>query len=170
MTDQIYIGKINTTHGIKGELKVRHAGDILADLELPCKVDVRIQNTFKELTIIGRKVQPKNLIIQFANVDKIEIAMSYVNAEIYISKNKIPVLELAEGEFYTYQLIGLCPMNNGKIFSEYKIIEVLDNPAHPILVISSVKKEFQVPYIGQFIGEINIENQTIEILNWKDWH
>jgi 16S rRNA processing protein RimM len=66
-------------------------------------------------------------------------------------------------------LIGFQPIYKNEIQTDFTLIEFIDNPAHPILLFKNSEAEILIPYINQFVGKVDIENKTIEILNWEDW-
>lgn len=96
----IQIGKIVTTHGIKGDVSVLPWADYpedLLDLE-----DIYING--KEYTVTRARIQKNNVIIHIEGIDSIEDAEKMRNAVISVSRD---YFQLEEGEYFWEDLIGL---------------------------------------------------------------
>lgn len=172
MTEEyVHIAKITSTFGLKGFLKARYSGDILRELKSPISLYVKTQHKeiFESLKAVEIIHKSTNLsFICFEGIDSIEKAERLVGKNIYIHSKDIPELNQKD-VYYSFQLIGLSPKYKDSIFHEYRVNTILENPAHPILFLSNSQKEILIPYVSQFIGDIDLENKTIEILNWTDW-
>lgn len=173
MTDLLSIGKITKTFGIKGDLKVASTGTVLSDLPTPFDLILLVNNSPKIVRLNSVKLTKatkavNEFIIHIENYENPEEAEKLRGHLLYINKTDLPATN--KEEYYTFKLLGLPPKNNGKIIKEYQIKEVLDNPAHPILLfVSEEGNEILIPFIHEFVKEINFLEKTIEISNWEDW-
>ncbi|HMV81275.1 MAG TPA: ribosome maturation factor RimM [Leptospiraceae bacterium] len=170
MTEKyISIGKIVGSFGLKGLLKILHSGGILSesatDLEF---VFLKQSNHFvsKKITVHGTK---GNLIIALLEgTDTVEGAEKLVGREVYLPESELQKFR-NPGEFFLFELVGCTPYENGNVISGYTLTDVLDNPAHMILVFENSGKEILIPYIDKFVGRIDTENRKIEIIGWNDF-
>lgn len=159
------IGKIVSTFGLKGDLKINPSGDALQNIKKKHLLHLN-EETFFEIVKIQKH---KNIFLtQFKDIDSIEKAEKLIGSEIFISKEEA-ILFLKKNEFYQFQILGFHPISKEKILTEYKLDSILDNPAHPILTFKNLETEILIPFLNQFIGKIDLEKQTIEVLNWDDW-
>ena len=167
----VSIGKISGTFGLKGHLKIDSSGDILNNLNLPAIVLLGEKQDFSNpdtLEMISLKKNKDKYIVLFGKIDTIEKAEKLKNKILYLDKSDIPALTTFN-EFYIYQLIGLAPVSNNKKLSDYKLKEVMDNPAHPILIFDNGEREVLVPFLEKFVNEVDLVNLTIEIPDWETW-
>ncbi|MCB1189993.1 MAG: 16S rRNA processing protein RimM [Leptospiraceae bacterium] len=168
--DYILIGKVVATFGLKGAVKVLTSGDILEVLQEPIHVYLNLplsQNSIKPIKLEKFWKAANVFVFIMDGFSTIEEAEVIVGTKIYVRKDKIP---LNSDDFFVYQLLGLYPKSNDILYKEFKVVEVMDNPAHPILrFIDDNKQEILIPFVNRFVGEVNIDNGFIEIFDWVDF-
>jgi len=165
----ISIGKIVGSFGLKGLVKILHSGGILSESAPDLEYVFLHQSSHyksKKITVHGTK---GNVVIAvLEGIDTIEDAEKLTGKEIYL-----PVSELQKfrkpGEFFLFELVGCIPYENGNEISGFQLTDVLDNPAHMILVFEKDGKEILIPYIDKYVGNIDIGNRKIEIIGWNDF-
>lgn len=169
MTDDfISIGKITSTFGLKGFLKVASSGDILFSLKPNSLVYLPIKDKLNPYKILKLRKEKNLCILSLEGFNSIEDSEGLIGKILYYPKKDTQTL-LEPDEYFTHQLIGLNPYKANQVYSDYKLQEVLENPVHPILLFSDGMTEVLVPYINKFVGKVDLENNRIEILNWEDW-
>lgn len=152
--DYKFIGKIVSTHGIKGELK------IISNLEYKDKLFK--ENTYIYLGDNKEKHQIKSYrihknydLITLDNLNNINDVLKYINLKVY--KDRKDIL-LNDGEFFYDDLIGYDVIfNNNKIG---KIVDY-DNNTPNLLYKIAGDKNFYIPINGPFIKNINHKNKEI---------
>ena len=83
----------------------------------------------------------------------------YVNKNIYVPHDRS---ELEEGEYYYEDLIGLiCYDSNNEEIGE--VIDLQEVPQGLILEIRGKEKTILIPYVDEFIEEIDLDNKKILI-------
>lgn len=93
-------GKIVTTHGIKGEVKVQpwcDSPDFLLDFET-----LFLRRGETPLTVERARVQKNMVVLKIAGVDTPEAAAALRNQVLYIDRADAPV---GEGEYFVQDLI-----------------------------------------------------------------
>lgn len=172
--DCVQIGRIVTTFGLNGGIKVSTSGDVLESLKEPIYVYIysfKFPNGYIKVKLGKFWRTGKFFVFLLDGFLKPEDAESLVGLDVYVDKNDIPP---DSESFFVYQLIGLCPKSDNILYQEFKVVEVMENPAHPILKFGSdTKKEVLVPYVDRFVKEVNPEKGFIEILDWVyfvDYH
>ncbi len=169
MTDDfISIGKITSTFGLKGFLKVASSGDILSSLEINSLIYLSSDPRAKSYKLLEIRKDKNQFIIALEGFKSIEESEKLIGRILYFPKLQSEKL-LEPNEYFTHQLIGLKPYNGNIIYSEFTLLEIIENPAHPILLFSDQTTEILIPYINQFVGQVDLKNSKIEILNWEDW-
>jgi 16S rRNA processing protein RimM len=162
----LILGKVVGTHGLQGGLKVVADRGILSSFPSNLLIQFAPSKTEPEYKIISTSKQ-KTFVIKIEEINSVEKAELFVGKNIYIEKSKIPAPE--KGEFYEFQLIGLIPREKDNLYSDFKIINVIESPAHPLLEFSDGLQTILIPYINRFVGEIDLTKNEIEVIDWQDW-
>jgi 16S rRNA processing protein RimM len=158
------IGKIGTTYGIQGWLKIQTYTEF----------DINILNyqpwylshgndhwNISEI-VVGRK-HGKGIIIKFPTIHTPEEARLLTGKIIAIPRSQLPTLK--QGEYYWTDLEGLSVINQ---HGEYlgKIIYLMETGSHDVMVIKG-SKEMAIPYLlGKVITNIDLIAQKIHV-NWE---
>jgi 16S rRNA processing protein RimM len=164
--EYIQIGKILSCFGLKGLLKVQSSGDILPSLKQ--NSTIYLTPLHKKFTLSTLKKHQTLFLIELKGVESIDEAEKLIGLEIFIHKDEADQF-LEKDEIFFFQLLGLHPKVKGEILKDFSVQEVMDNPAHPILIFKNLDSEILVPYIEKYIGEINPKETSIEVKNWEDW-
>lgn len=152
------IGLITTTHGIKGEVKVKDLSDF--DRFKKDEVVYIIYNDLEiKLTIENVKFQKNNLIIKFYEYNNINEVIDFKNLKLY-SKDRAPLLE---DEYYFEDLIDLSvyDLNNNYIG---KVKEIMDLPHGEVLVVinEDENKRHLIPFEDEFINKVTKDKIIID--------
>ena len=149
------VGKIVGTHGIKGELKVK--SDTSFDR---FKKGNKLYIEKEEEIIVNSHRQHKGMeLITINNLTNINDVLCYVGKDLYVPHNRE---ELEDGEFYYEDLIGLdCYDSKNNLIGS--IIDLQEVPQGLILEIKSKSKTILVPFVDEFIKEIDLENNKLSI-------
>ena len=164
MTKWFNVGKIVNTHGVRGEIRVISRTDFPEERYkvgntlyisnekgtdyLPVKVTSHRQHkTFDLLTFEG-----------YNNVDEVE---KFKGSLIKVPEEQLG--ELAEGEYYYYEIIGCSVVTEeGEALGTIK--EILSPGANDVWVIKRPKgQDLLIPYIDDVVLQVNIENKLVTI-------
>ncbi len=153
--EYIYIGEIVNTHGLKGEVR------ILSDFKYKDLVFkkgfVLYVGRFKdELKINTYRVHKAYDMVTFDGINSIDEVIIYKGDKVYINKEDIQV-----DDYFHEDIIGLNAFVDDKPIGVVEYI--LENKAHEILVIVNGDNKHMVPYINDFIKNIDIKNKRIDI-------
>lgn len=149
------VGRIINTHGIKGELKVINESNFerfFIGSELYLKKD----DKYIKITITSVRVHQGYYLITINNLFNINDVLAYVGLNIYTDKHEA----LKEGHYYFDDLIGCT------VFSEDGskigiVLDIMENPTQDVLEIDTGKKIALIPFVEEFIKDVDIENKTI---------
>ncbi len=153
----IKIGKIVTTHGIKGEIK------ILSNFELKTEAfkignNIYIGENKIEETINSYRVHKNYDMITLKGYNNINEVLKYLKQNVYIDRNIIKSNEIVLDD-----LIGMCVIIDHKIIG--KVISYNRIKNNPILEINYNNKTIYIPYNKDLIENINVDDKTITIKN-----
>lgn len=151
----IEIGKITTTHGIKGEVKVVSLSDF-ERFKKGEQVYLIINDQRIDLTIENIKKQTKNLIIKFKEFNNINEVLSFRDLIIYSDKRGT----LKKGEYYLDSLYGLKVINI-LTNEEIGIVEdILELPHGKVLVVGD--RRVMIPFEKAFIKDVSTDTILVE--------
>ncbi len=106
MPSKILIGKITSTHGLKGQVKIMSFAHIPEDIQ-NYKPIFNNKNEVVDLEITS-KSQGKNNNIFIASIkgfENIEKSQELKNTELFINKDQLPKID--DSSFYSSDLVGL---------------------------------------------------------------
>ena len=154
-TDQIEIGKILNTHGIKGTIKVQPiTSDInrFNDLKYIIIDDQRIE-------VVNRRISNNLVYLDLKDYDDISKVIPFKGK--YISVLESDCIDLKEGQYFQYQVIGLrCYDTENNFLGVVK--SIIENPVHDILEIEDDSKSVHyVPFIYNFIKSVDLDKEII---------
>lgn len=150
-------GKIVTTHGIRGEVKIMPYTDTP---ELLCEFDRLFIGRDKSEVYIERIRPAKNMVIaKIEGIDTPEAAEKYRNKVLYMHRGD---LELDEDTYFIQDLIGMevRDADSGEVYG--KLADVMQTGANDVYVIKG-DREYLVPAIPDVIVSTDIESDVMTI-------
>lgn len=151
-------GKIVTTHGIRGEVKVQpwtDTPDVFCDLDR-----VYLKNGASAIEIENAREHKGMIILKLKGTDTVEDAQKLVNTVLYIDREDI---ELDEGAYFIQDIIGLevFDIDNGKLYG--KVTDITATGANDVFHITFENKTYLIPNIKSVVINIDVEGGKIEI-------
>ena len=149
------VGKIVGTHGIKGELKVKSD----TSFDRFKKGNVLYIEKEEKIVINSSRVHKGMHLITINGLTNINDVLCYVNKDIYVPHDRS---ELEEGEFYYEDIIGLdCYNSKGELIGPVKDLQEV--PQGLILEIQTKNKTILIPFVDEFVVEVDLEKKRIQI-------
>ena len=151
-------GKIVTTHGIRGEVKVMPYTDTP---ELLCEFDrLFIGKNRDEINVIRARVFKNTVIMKLEGIDTPEDAEKLRNKLLYMHRDD---LELDDDTYFIQDLIGLevSDADSGKVYG--KIADVMQTGANDVYVIKGDDREYLVPAIADVVVSTDVDGGTMTI-------
>ena len=159
----LLVGEIVSTHGIKGEVKVNIVTDDLSRFDKGNSLYILKNNEYQKITVDSFRVHKNMGLLTFNNIKNINDCLGYVNCSLYINPEEVEALD--EGEYYYDDLIGLEVVdvnNNNEVIGV--VNDVVEVPQGCILRIKKKNgKNALVPYVDEFIKNVDLEKGIIEI-------
>lgn len=158
--DYTIIGKIISTHGIKGEVKVYPLTDNLDRFDYLKTAYIGDKKIKVELE---RVKYHKNLaILKFREFNDINEIISFKDSFIYV--DEVGKVVLPEDHFFIYDLLD-SQVFDTKANLIGTIIDVLQGPSNDVYVIKGIDnhKEYLIPAVKQFIIDVNTLDKKVVI-------
>ena len=158
--ETILAGRIVSTHGIRGEVRIQ-----------PRDGDPAFLTQFKTFLLDGKPVSPtacrvhKSLVLaKFPGVDDMNAALALRGKDLYIRREDA---RLPAGEYFDDELLGLdvYDADSGECLGELAAVETY--PAHKLYTVRG-QREFLVPAVKDvFIKSVDLEDNRMEIHVWE---
>lgn len=148
-------GKICTSHGIKGLLKVEHLCDSPGVLLKIKRIYFKDRDgSFTERKLISASIMGQFLLVGIEGIATREEAIAYRGRIFYLNREDLP---LSEGAMFIADMIGLpvYHFENGESLGE--ISNISDIAGRRIYTVKYQGKEVLIPDVPQFIKEISEE-------------
>lgn len=160
--DTVVVGKITTTHGLKGTVKVLPMTEkkerfydltqIMAELA---------DGKQKVLTIEGISSFKEGFLMDFKEIKDVNAAQKLRGAYLQIPRSQ--AMELEEGEYYIFEIIG------AEVFTDegecLGILEnVIETGANDVYEVKTEDgKEILIPVIPDCVLEVNTEEKKVVV-------
>ncbi|CAD5108103.1 ribosome maturation factor RimM [Zestomonas carbonaria] len=165
--DLIVIGKIVSVHGVRGEVKVYSFTDPIDNLLDYRHWTLRREGETRQVEQVRGRLQGKVLVAKLDGLDDREEARAFAGFEICVPRGELP--QLAEGEYYWYQLEGLKVIDQaGQLLG--RIDHLLETGSNDVMVVkpctgSLDDRERLLPYTEQCVLSIDLAAGEMRV----DW-
>lgn len=167
MQEKLRVGKIVTTHGLKGEVKVyptTEDPDRFYDLD-KVWLDLSGSGDFskaKLLHVENVRFQKAMALVKFRDLDDINAVCDFRDMDLYVDRED--AIKLEEGEYFQGDIIGLSVIaeDNSVIGTVESFIET---GANNVMVVKSkaLQKDVLIPYIPECVLSVELEEGTIHV-------
>lgn len=159
----VLIGKIVSTHGVKGMLKIKPFTDFLERFASKEKICL-YSGLSKKFFLVENSVEKNGLIyVKLYGINNLNEARNYLNHDVVIEEHDLRKLD--KDAYYIHDIIGL------KVYDENdnycgKIIEVYKLKSNDVFeVMTKEKKKILIPSVSDFIEEVNIGRGYLRLKN-----
>jgi 16S rRNA processing protein RimM len=151
--ETVLIGKVSTTHGVKGQLRVSpYSGDVdslLAFRSIMVKTPGGEMETF---TVEASKAHGKKVIITLKEFDNINQVLHLVGREVYALHDQLPVL--SEDEYYWCELLGMQVVTDeGESLGE--LIDIIVTGSNDVYVVKGEGGELLIPALEDVVLDVD---------------
>ncbi len=158
------LGKIVSSHGIHGELRLKPMCGSPA-FALQFKTVFFGKNGENPVEIISARVHKNIVLMRLDGFNSIEDVQACVGKILYIDKTQA---NLEDDEYFIDDLIGctVLDVSDGEVLG--KISDVTSLPSNDVWhIITSENKEVMIPKIPDVIKDVDIDKQQIKIFKMK---
>ncbi len=162
MKPHLELGYVRAAHGLNGEVSVRTfdpASETLYEVE---RVWVRRRDgTEQELRVEAVRDAPKgDLLVAFEGIERREESEKLVGSTLLAFREDLEAPQ--EGEFFQGDLVGLAAFDpDGKPLGIVE--EIWSSGPVPNLVIRGGGKELMVPFVDEFVPEVDLEGRRVVV-------
>lgn len=162
-SEYIIVGKVGSTYGIKGWLKILSYTDIANAILDYRPWYLEEGSGWKKAEIQDGHEHGKGIVAKLAGYENPEQARLLSGKKIAVLRSQLP--KLKKNEYYWSDLIGLSVINqDGTELGNVSYL--LETGSNDVLVVKG-DKEYAIPYLlGDVIQEIDLEKREIHI-NWE---
>ncbi len=154
--EYLYIGKITSTHGIKGELKIK-SDFKYKDLIFKKDNKLYIGNKKNEEVINTYRVHKQYDMVTFNNYNDINEVLKYKGLNVFINKEN---LNLNSNQYLDEDLINMKVIYNNENIG--KVINVVDAGNNNVLL---QLEKFYIPKNDNFIEKIDFNEKKMYAKN-----
>lgn len=148
-------GKICTSHGVKGLVKVEHLCD---NPRVLCSVKkiyfLERDGSYTERGVNGASVMGQFVLMGIEGIESREEAIAYRGRIFYLHRDDVP---LKAGAMFIADMIGLPVVHAESGESLGEICDISDVAGRRIYTVKHQGKEVMIPDVPEFIKEINEE-------------
>ncbi len=157
MENELEIGQIVNTHGLRGDVKVMPwCDDALVFDELAY---VLIDG--EEFEIEKSRLHKNMVILKLKGIDDINVAEKYRNKILTVPREELG--ELPEGTFYICDLLG-CGVETVDGRDLGKICDIIKTGSNDVYVVEDEShKQVLIPVIDEVVKSVDIEEKKIII-------
>ncbi|MEA3554454.1 MAG: ribosome maturation factor RimM [Campylobacterota bacterium] len=168
--DKIYVAKLGKAVGLKGQQKLHIDSDFPEQFK---KNTTLTTDKNQELTI--ESYNSKNDTVKFVGIDTVEQAKKLTNRQLFVSKEDTrDMCKLEKKQFFWFDIIGCDVIENDEILG--KVDDVQRMPLSDYIQVVTTKELqekkfaniFLLPYLDQYVIDVNIENKTIKVTGAKE--
>lgn len=156
--DYTKVGKIISTHGIKGEVKIFPLTDNLDRFDF-LKITYIGENKLK-VHVESVKYQKNLAIIKFKEYNDINEVLTFKDCFLYV--DEMGRVTLPENHFFIYDLVN-CQVYDTSSNLIGTLVDVLQGPGNDVYIIkdNEKNKEYLIPAVKQFVISVDIPNKKI---------
>ena len=164
----VVLGKVSSVYGVKGWVKVYSYTEPMDRILEYSDWLLRKGQQYLPVEVDKGRSHGKGMVAHFKGIDDREIAKQYSGYEICVPRNLLP--ELAEGEYYWYELEGLTVVTEKDVTLGKVDYMMSAGSSNDVIVVkgdadSIDRRERLIPYIDQFVLNVSLEAGRI-LVDW----
>ncbi len=163
-TAYIIVGKVGSTYGLRGWLKIRTYTDFGANILNYTTWYLALgSDEWKTFDLEEGRIHGNGIIAKLAGINSPEEGRLLTGVTIAVKRSQLPPLK--QNEYYWSDLIGLSVINKqGKKLGE--VIYLMETGSNDVLVVKG-DKEFAIPYLfGKVVLNVDLIKNEI-LVDWE---
>ncbi len=161
MEELLWTATVKSPFGLHGEVKIHTHNEEYAYLgKLKEVVLCAKDGTEQRLVIQGFRMVGSQAVMKFSGFDSPEDARTLNGLHLMVDRKSAAPLK--KGQYYVADLIGCKLVHEGTPLAE--VVNSIEGAQAVLLEVRGMDdKLYMVPYLPQFIGEVSLQKQTIEL-------
>jgi len=165
--EKIYVAKLGKTVGLKGQQKLHIDSDFPEQFKKNAKFI-----TDKKQELIIESYNDVNNVVKFIGIDTIEDAKKLTNKQLFTSAEDTKKLcQLEEKQYFWFDIVDCLIIEDDLVLG--KVVDIQRMPLSDYLLIDTSKElvekklsnQFLIPYIDDYILNVDINNKKIVTKN-----
>jgi 16S rRNA processing protein RimM len=162
MMDMLAIGKVGGSHGVGGYMKVVSLSGETGHFFKLKEVIIRSGSRQQTLAIEGVKPYKSGaVLIKFQSIDSPEEGKRLTSSEILVPREQCS--PLTDGEYYIADLCQ-CMVNRDGVPVGTVVAVCEGSQAELLEVELEDKRRIYIPFMHQYIGDVDVAKKSIELL------
>jgi 16S rRNA processing protein RimM len=159
----VVLGRIGAPHGVQGWVKVLSYTDPVAGIAGYGQWTLLQGGQARQVQVKDSKRAGQMLAVKLEGVDTVDAARMLNGAEVQVDRSALA--PTGPKEHYLHDLLGLDAVNRDGI-PLGRVDELIDMPAHPLLVLRDGKVERLVPLVRERLIAVDLDAGRVTV----DWH
>jgi 16S rRNA processing protein RimM len=160
-SELVLLGKVVATHGIKGQLRIAvYSGEFETILSLSSLMFKGPDGKMETFEVAASAVHGKKILVALKEYGTINQALHLVGRELYVAREQMP--ELAEGEFYWCDLLGLKVMTEGGEPLGL-LADIIATGSNDVYVVKNDGREYLIPALEDVVLDIDLDKGTMTV-------
>ena len=152
------VGRITSTHGVMGEMRVEPWCDSPADL---CRFDtLYVGKTHWPIKVERARVHKNMVILKLEGITDVPGVMALRGEVLHAARGDVP---LEEGQFFLADLVGLAVIDDDTGETLGTLKEVLTPPAGNVYSVTGGAREYLIPAVPEFVRAIDVDGGTMRV-------
>ncbi len=164
--EMVLMGRVLAPWGVQGWVKVEPYS---AERDTLCRFPswwIRKRDALQRVSVVECKVHSAHVVARFEGCGDRGQADAYRGAEVVLGRHELP--PAGPDEFYQADLIGL-EVQGSRGEALGRVVEILDQPAHPVLRVVGEGKERLLPLVPTVVLRVDLEAGVMEVDWGADW-
>ncbi len=158
MKEYIECGRITTTHGVRGGVKVEPWCDSPAVLAGFDRVYIHDVRGYVPHAILAKFVKGNAVVLMLENIPDMETAAALKGEVLYAHRDQIPV---EDGAMLLCDMVGLPVIDAVTGVTYGTLARIEESPASDLYVVKTNSGEVLLPAVPAFIKEVNPDGVMI---------
>lgn len=173
MSQRLVIGRVLSSHGVRGEIKVQSLSGEDAHFKALTRVWLKQAGREWEMKVASVRGALPNLIVALDGISSPEDARKFRGADVLVERSQAS--RRKEGEYYFADLVGCELLFQGSVMAT--VTAVWENSNCYMLESRLIDRNddtsekgaetVQIPFQDHFIGNVDTDRKQIELL--VDW-
>lgn len=160
-SELVLVGQLAKPHGLHGEMRCRPETDYPERFLDTDELELFFpEAAARRVSVSSARIHKGLVLVHFEGVDSLEQAELLRDARVAVGPDE--VVDLAEGEYYHYQLEGLL-VENGEGRPLGRISQVLSLPAHEVYCVQGDAGEILIPAVEQYIVSVDLKHGRVVV-------
>ncbi|EMK01941.1 MULTISPECIES: ribosome maturation factor RimM [unclassified Leptospira] len=166
---RILTGHLGKPFGLKGFVRLVAEDSSVPELKFPIQATLEFPSREPvPVKILKSTIQSGKILLQLEGINSPEEASSLTGGKLYIDRSYFP--KSKNEEYYLFELKGLKAVSEDGKELGWELVDILENPAHSILVFQTQDSEVLIPYVEKHVGKVLLKEGKIVLKNPEDWN